>query len=229
MATLNAPTLVGLISTVRSFLNEPDPNNSFWTDAELTSYINNGIRRFFQEMVLIDEGHFTTMVSLDLVAGTESVALPSDCMRVKNVWKKVTNGFMPLLYKNLIDEGYATIDVTNPNAYQPSYSFRGNNLIFHPTPNFSETGGLQLEYIQFPTSLLYGGDTMTSHIAPVFNEVVEKYAVYQAKLKESIRNNTSVPSVITSALSDVVSQFKTVVQFRSASRPFTEPFDPENG
>src|SRR5687768_2519285 len=100
MATLSSPTLQNLITSIRSFLNQRNPNNSFWTDEELTAYLNEGVRMYFVEVVQNDEGYFTTQSDLNITADAETVALPSDCFQVKALYKKVTDGYEILPYRN---------------------------------------------------------------------------------------------------------------------------------
>lgn len=229
MSLLLSPTLQALITETRILLNQRDPNNSFWGDAELTNYINEGIRLYFTECVLNNEGYFTTMADLDIVTDTETVSLPVDCFQVKNVWKKVTNGYSILPYRNSLTEGYTTIGGSSSESYFPCYYFRGNSLVLHPVPNFSETGGLRIEYIQFPDQMIYGGDTMTAQVSPIFKQLIIMYAVYKSKLKESFVNGGDLHSVPAQHLGELYQTFKEVITKRSKNPTFVVPYNPESG
>ncbi len=227
MALLASPTAQDLISSVRVLLNQPNPLNSFWSDEELIRYLNEAVRIYFAEMSMINEGQFSKQVDLDIVTDTDTVALPSDFFSIKNVFKKVTNGYIMLPYRNNVTEGYSTQGGTSGNNYLPYYSFRVNSLLLRPVPNFSETGGLRVEYIAFPDMLVYGGDALTSGISPVFRQVIEMYAVYKAKLRESMTNGVAMHKVAEDSLNQIYTQFKAAITPRSHNPTFVVPFSPE--
>lgn len=226
MATLSSDTLQQLITNVRDMLGEPNPTNSYWTDEELTRYLNEGIKLYFNEVIQLDQGHFTTTTTLNITANTETIALPSDCVSVVNLYKKVQDEYVLLPYRPNRTQGYSTKGGNTSTTYLPSYYFRGNNIVLRDTPEFSETAGLLLEYVQFPTIMLYGGDTLTSQVAPIFTQVVEMYGVYKAKLKESMRNGSGVHQVAESNLGTLLTQFKDAVADRARYPKSVEPFDP---
>lgn len=227
MGTLAAPSLQNLLTNVRNNLNQPNPLNTFWTDAELSEYINEGIRIYFQEVFQNNEGHFTAVTDLDITANTETIALPSDFFAIRTVYKKVSNGYEALAYRNTVQESYSTQGGTSSNSYMPYYYFRGNSLVLRPTPNFSETAGIRIEYIQLPATLIDGGDVMTAQISPLFKQVIESYAVYRAKQKESNVTGVNVTQIPGEHLAGVIKLFRDSVQTRSKGPTFTTPFNPE--
>jgi len=229
MATLTSPSLGKLITNVRNMLNQPNPSNSFWSDAELTEYLNEGCRIYFAEVTKNDEGLFTTTTDLDIALNTQTVALPSDAFVVKAIWKKVPNGYEILDYRNNLTESYTTQGGTSSTAYFPSYSFRGNNLVLLPTPNFAETSGLKLEYLQFPDVMVDAADTLTNQISPIFKQLIEAYAVFKAKMKESLVNNVDLTAIPKAQVGDLYGLFKDTIANRSKNPTFIRPFNPELG
>src|SRR6185312_13887116 len=144
MATLKSPTLGKLICNVRNLLGQPNAANSAWSDLELTEYINEGVRLYFAEVVKNSEGYFTTTTTLDVTSDTETVALPTDCFEVKALYIQRSNGWEILEYSNDITNGFLTnTGASGNNTYSPIYYFMGNNLVLHPTPNFTQTGVLR--------------------------------------------------------------------------------------
>lgn len=228
MATLSAPTLQQLLSSVRTMLNQPKESNSFWKDAELTEYLNEGVRLYFLECVLVNEGYFTTQTDLNITTNTETVALPSDCFQVKNLYKKVTNGYALLPYINNVTDGYSTLGGSSGDSYLPGYYFRGNSIVLHPVPNFSETSGLRIEYIQFPDQMVWGGDSMTTQVSPIFKQLIQMYAVYKAKLRESLVNGVNTYGIAKENLAELYGTFKDTISRRSRNPVYTVPFNPEN-
>lgn len=227
MATLSSPTLTECLSTVRSFLNQTDSSNSFWTDAELTSYLNEAIRIYFTEVVTHREGEFTTTTDLDITANTQTVALPTDFFRLRCLWKKVTDGFAIMPYNNRADANYSTQGGTSSDLYTTPYYLRGNSIVLREIPNFSETAGLKLEYVQFPETMVTGGDYLTAQVSPVFKQLIEMYAVYKAKVKESTNSGMAVQVAAEQNLAAIYKQFKDCLQPRSLYPTYVQPFNPE--
>ncbi len=230
---LPQPTLQTLISDVRVLLSSRDPQNSFWSDQELTTYLNDAINVYFVEAVHADEGYFTVQTGgsipdLTITANTETIALPSDCYQVKNVWRQSTNAWIIVPYANSVTESYSTQGTTDGNAYSPVYTFQGNNLVFRPTPQFTMSGYIRLEYLQFPDTMVYGGDVMTSMVSPIFKQLIVMYACYKAKLRESMVNGVIVHQVPESCLTGLYKQFKESLPQRSKNPTAVVAFNPEN-
>lgn len=225
---LSPPTLGKVLSNVRSMLNQPNASNSNWSDAQLTLWINQGVQRYFGEVVQNVEGHWTKVALLDTVSGQETVDLPSDFFEIKNLWKVVSDGAVILPYQNSISDSYSTISgETGGDTYFPSYYFRENKIVLHPLPQTSETGALRIEYIYFPETMLNAGDTMTANVAPIFAELVEMYAVYKAKVQQSLVNGSDMSVLAKSNLSDLYQQFVKLIKNRSKFPTFIKPFSPE--
>lgn len=229
MATLSAPTIDDLIQDVRTMLGQPNSTNSTWTDEELTTYLNQGVRRYFTEVVQNMEGAFTTTTTLDCVSGVETIALPADFFKIKNLYVKVTQGYAILNYRNSLNRSYTTTGDTSAENFRPDYFLRGTDLVFHPVPNFTSTGGAYLlEYVQFPETMISGGDSLTTQVSPVFKDLIEMYAVYKAKLRESMTSGTDTASGALSNLNDLFTSFKEIVTSVSANPTYVQPWNPED-
>lgn len=227
MATLSAPTIEDLITNVRNMLNQPSATNSFWTDEELAVYLNEAVRRYFAEVVLHSEGQFTALTDLDITANANTVALPTDCFKIKQLWRKVSDGYEPLHYRNNLTEGMSTSGSSGGSNYRPDYYLRGNSLVLSQMPGFSETDGLRLEYVQFPETLVTGGDSLTAQVSPVFKDLIEAYAVYKAKMKESLVSGTNTTPLALQNLNDLFTAFKEAIAGRSDGPTAIKPFNPE--
>lgn len=229
MTMLKSPTLGKLIFNVRNLLGQPNPINSNWSDTELTEYLNEGIRMYFAQVVKNSEGYFMPAPALlDIVANNEEVALPVDCFEVKALYIQRNQGWEILEYRNDVTNGFlSNVGTSGNNTYSPMYYFRGNNLVLHPTPNFSSAQTLRLDYIGFPDQMINGGDTMTNQISPVFKQLVEMYAVYKAKLKQSMVNGTDLTVIPKANLAEIMAIFKDAINKRSNYPEFVQPFNPE--
>lgn len=228
MATLTSPTLQQLLTSTRTMLNQPKEANSFWKDVELTEYLNEAVRVYFTECVMADEGYFTTQSDLNIAADTETVALPSDCFQVKNLYKAVSGGYVLLNYNNSLTESYTSTGNTVGDSYIPTYHFRGNSLVLRPTPNGAQTSGLRLTYLQFPDQMVWGGDSLTAQVSPIFKQLIIMYAVYKAKLRESLVNGIDTYGVAQQHVAELYKLFKDALARRSKNPTFTLPFNPES-
>lgn len=225
---LTSPTLGRILTNVRSMLNQPNASNSTWSDAQLTLWINQGVQRYFGEVVQNVEGHWTKTTTLNIVSGTETIALPSDFFEIKGLWKVTSNGRVALPYLNNLSGDVATVDGgSGTDTYFPAYSFIENSIKLNPVPNYSETGGLWLEYIYFPETMLNAGDTLSANVAPIFSELVEMYAVYKAKVQESLVNGSDMSALAKSNLADLYAQFTNLIKNRSKFPQFIKPWSPE--
>ncbi len=226
---LAPPTAGKLISTVRDMLNQPNAANSFWRDDEILSYINEGIRVYFAEVVQNMEGQWTKSVSASLVSGVELVPLPPDCYEVKAVYKAVSDGFVVLPYLNAISNSYSTINgESGSESYFPSYYFRENNLVLRAPPQYNEVNGLQIEYVYFPDALVNPADTLSPNLVPLFKQVVEMYAVYKAKVKQSLVTGVDTSALAKSNLNELYKQFVDSIKNRSKYPVFIKPWSAES-
>lgn len=215
MATLTQPSLDRLILEVRTMLGQLSAKNSFWTDQELTMYLNDSIRVYYQEVEERAEGQFDKVANLDIVSGVETVDLPDDCYEVKALYKVYSDRNEILEYANNLTFGYRTQTSDSSDSYNPSYYFRVNSLVLRPLPNFSETDGLLLEYTAFPETLIWGGDTLTESVSPTFKEMIVLYAVYKAKVRESLTTGNNTYVAVKMMLDECYIKFKDSVGYRS--------------
>lgn len=241
MSILTSPDANQLISNVRSMLNQPDANNSFWTDDELLQYLNDAIKRYFTIVIEYGQGQFTTTGRLSITGGTETVALPDGSsvydaiatstllppfFMIKSVAKAVGNGYEMLEYQNNLTAGWST-NASSGTGYMPYYYLRGNSLVLRPSPAASETGSLLVEYVYFPYILLNGGDSLHADIAPTFQELIEMFAVYKAKLKESLVTGANTYSGAVDHVTMLTQQLRDIMSKRSMGPTFVQQWNPE--
>lgn len=228
MGTLVSPTTGNLLKNTRMMLGQPDPSNSNWSDDALLTWLNEAVRVYFAEVTVGNEGQFTAVSDLDLVANQDTVTLPSDFFEVRVLYRKVTSGYQALPYVNSVSGGYMTTNSGTGNNYMPSYYFRNNLIVLRDPPGFAETGGLRLEYIQFPDTLVNGGDRLSTSISPIFKQVIEMYAVKKAKTQQSLVTGGDVGlSQITAHFNELYAQFKEIIRGRSKYPQFIQPYNPE--
>lgn len=230
MAALTSPIVDDLLTNVRNMLGQPQNTNSAWTDEELTAYLNEAVRRYFSEVVTVAEGQFAAQVDLDVVSGVDTITLPSDFFKALIVYIARPGGaYEALSYRNNLTEGYSTTQATSSSgSYTPWYYFRGNSIVLRDTPQFTQTAAIRLEYIQFPTTLVSGGDSMSAQVLPVFRDLIEMYAVYKAKLRESLANGVNTYAPAKDNLNDLYLAFKESIVQRALNPVYISAFNPEN-
>lgn len=228
MATLTQPTLNKLITEIRIQLNQRDPDNSYWADDELTLYINDATRFYFQMLNEYAEGQFDTSTTLDLVSGTETVSLPSDFFEIKSIYYHSGDDRIVMRYANNINESYS-VQNTGTGDFIPSYYFRGNSIVLRPIPNSDKSPGLTLEYTRFPEEVIWGTDSLPSGISAPFKEMIVTYAIYKAKVKESASLGVNTYQGYLNHLDILTKQFKETATMRSKYPQFVKPFIPEGG
>jgi len=234
MALLKAPTLGKLLINVRNLLGQPNPTNSTWTDFELTEYLNEGVRMYFAEVVKNSEGWFTVVTFLDYTANVETIALPVDFFECKAMYIQRNTGWEILEYRNNISSGFlSNVGTGGTNTYSPYYYFQGNNVVIHPVPNQSSSGGaIRLDYVQFPDQMVNAGDTaggtsLLNQVSPVFKQLLEAYAVNVAKVKQSMVNGTDLTAISSKRLGEIYAAFKIAINKRSDYPEYIIPFNPE--
>ena len=75
--------------------------------------------------------------------------------------------------------------------------------------------------------MINGGDTLTNQISPVFRDLIIMFAVYKAKLQESLTTGGSTHVNAKQELAELYTQFRDAIFLRSKSPQHTIPFNPE--
>lgn len=215
-----------MLQNVRAMLRQPNSANSNWSDEELLVHINAAVLRYFARLTLVNEGHFTITDTLDLVSGEDEIALPTGFFKVKNLWRKQGSEWVVLDYRNNVGLDLSTAGEGGGQGFLPDYEFRGNVLVLRQAPSFSEVDGLKVEFIKFPDTLLDGSDQLTAHISPVFKECVETYAIYKAKLAESLVSGVATFGPIKGHLNELEDDFDKLNVSRSKGHTYIQPFNP---
>lgn len=227
MAQVIVPTLEKLVREARVLLGQPKAENSRYTDAEITQYGNDAVQQIFLTVNEAGEGQFDKSTTLNIVNAVETVALPTDCFAVKALFKLQGTVWRRLEYRNNIMMDYdVSANNSGSTTYEPYYYFRGNNLVLRPTPGFSETGSLTIEYTAFPTVLVYGGDTMDTGISPLFRELIVMYMVSKCKLKDDLAGGGNTRGPANEHLADLYKNFKHQLMERSKAPQYITSFEP---
>lgn len=227
MATLVAPSLERLVRDARILLNQPKPENSRFSDAELIGYANDALQQIFLTVNEAGEGQFDKTANLNITGGTETIPLPVDCFSVKAVFKLQGTIARRLEYhQNIVNDYDTNLSSNGSSSYEPYYYFRGNNLVLRPIPGTSETSGLIIEYTAYPQVLVYGSDNLDSGMSPLFKELIVMYIVSKAKLKDDLSGSGNGYELASNHRNDLFKQFRHQLMERSKAPQYINTFEP---
>jgi len=174
------PTLSNYITDTRRLLH--DVNGNFWTDAELTSYINEG-----RANTVRDSGCKRVLQSYTLTVGLETIpfsALPQstntiDIININLYWG---DSRWPLYYMAWTDFNAQLRFWQNYNGRPIGFSMYGIKTIFiGPKPDQAYV--IELDTVVLPTDMVAGADVETDIPTP-FTEAVPYFAAHKAKFQE---------------------------------------------
>ncbi len=143
-------TLTELIAAVRSILDEAGSSDLFWTDAEITVWLNEASLRLAAELEDLEDTD-----TQNIVATTASYALSSDFLRLDQA---IYNGvyLKPISRAELKQYGGMGSPTTSQPG-TPEYCYiRAGYLWLFPVPSASITSGLVLWYYKKPAALSAG-------------------------------------------------------------------------
>ena len=175
-------TLSGYITEVRRLLH--DATGVFWTDAELTDYINDARNRIVRDTgclrYLAPSSVTTNVETLDL----SSLSLPAyadsilDVLNINLFWG---NTRIPLRYLSWTEFNAQLRFWQNYTGRPIAFSMYGMTTIyFGPSPDQVYT--IELDTVVLPAQLISNSQTET--IPAPYTSPIKFYAAYLAKYKE---------------------------------------------
>jgi len=212
----------GTIRTnARYKLNETSAK--FWTDAELNSYINEGNRYYWSLLILAQDPLTIKETNLTITSGTESIALPSDFIKIRLIERAFDSYDIPLKYKERYDTANGTSTSSAGNTYLPSYRVMGSNLILEPTPQSTLTNGLVFTYFYQTADL--DDDTDSPEFNAHHHDILVDFCCVRAKEKEELigGGGTGINS-FKEELSRKEQIFKEMVETVTLQRRFVQPW-----
>jgi hypothetical protein len=173
-------TLAELITDLRKRLDDAiegdDDSTSFWTNEELTTWLNEANLRLAQMLEDIE-----AIDTQDIVGEQANYDLPSDFLRMV----RVTYNSLPL---NPIDfmrlaQYESEGSPTTAESGTPGYWYIWNNDVYiYPVPAAALAGGLKLYYYKTPATL-ENDDDIPDH-APQYHHLLPLYVCHLAFEKD---------------------------------------------
>lgn len=163
-----ATSVSTLIASVRRHLNETTA--SFWTDAELLQYLQEGAADLWKALVGVNEDHFLTLSSsASLPANVNTLSsVPSDCFRIKTIEPTTLSSYVNTFFRPA-DWGSPeflrarSLDACDPQGQVFYYDLIGagapaGTVSIYVAPKSSSTVGLTLSYVQTIGTLTTGSN-----------------------------------------------------------------------
>lgn len=139
--------IIDMIATVRQYAHEL--NENFVTDYHIVNFINRAQREAQKRLVKRYEENFHTSASYDIVASTESYAIPSDCIenRIQSIEIHHNNQIyyparLPLTKRERVNS------LADTSTIPDYYIINGNYIDLFPIPSTSISSGLKIYYTQ---------------------------------------------------------------------------------
>lgn len=202
-----------------------ESEESYWTDAELTDYINEAYYYYWEWLLNARDNRSLKSTTLDIVAGTAEIALPSDFVVARLVEKVEDNSTYPIKWFERFDEPNYTAGVSYSNYY-PDFTIRfvGSNVVLEPTPNTSQTGGIKLTYYFHPTELSDDTDIPDAGFSPLYHSLLPFKAAVYAKTKEEAYGGGAPVGSWEYICQQKEQQFKASIEMPSVQRVCARPF-----
>lgn len=202
-----------------------ETTEGYWSDDELNDYINEAYYYYWQWLLNARDNRALKSTTLNIVAGTAEIALPSDFIAARLVEKVEDNATYPIEWFERFDESNYTSGVTYSSHY-PNFTVRfvGSNLVLEPTPNTSETGGIKLTYYYYPTELTDDDHSPDAGFSPLYHDILPFKASTYAKTKEESYGGGAPVGSWEFLCQQKEQQFKASIELPSVQRTYASPF-----
>lgn len=176
-------TLTQGLAQIRSLIDEPNPQ--FWSNAELTNWINQGCENFAQRTRTL-----RVKETVAVVANTQNYTAPADQYAIYRVEFQPTSTGQVFIYPldfmgyNESDQAWGVYQ-TFPAAWPQIFTLWGNpptlTIRLFPVPN--QAGSLFVFGYREPVAVVNGGDVVD--VLQGYEEAIWEYAAYKAKRKDN--------------------------------------------
>lgn len=159
-----------ILEAVR-YITKTTSTDNTGTEIALMRSLNDYYMRQVQIFVNTNEDKFGVRASTNINVGNnqEAYALPSDCIRLKDLEVNYTGSpseWYKARYQDVSQVESFAMSSTNINNYystsNPYYDVFGDSILLRPIPTTSVSGGLFLWYIQRPSLLSTLSSTITT-------------------------------------------------------------------
>lgn len=174
-------TLSAIKSKIRTETEMED--TSYLTEAELTNYINDGIREAQRRILNLNEDYFLANTSIALVAGQDTLSLPADIFANKIRRLYYVNGSEYYKINRILDLD-KTLYISSNDDYSyvlTNTSTGGVKIKIYPASRETSASNVTIWYIRDAKVLSSASDQCD---IPEFESLVEWYAKVKCYEKE---------------------------------------------
>lgn len=184
-------TLIEVIDGARSLANEeldssrtfPDNTSTFWKDSTLVTYFNMVQHEVEQEIVQTFEDYFLTQTNLSIVSGCADYTLPTRFMKARRLEDFRQTEPLEIYPSTLNERNIEWNPLTRERStdFIGGYYLRGNQIVLHDTPTFTNASAIRMFYIRALGDLSAGSETSD---IPVEHHRILVWGVYKHMLTQ---------------------------------------------
>lgn len=152
-------------------------------DNDIIRYINDAQR----EIVMHNEAVLETTTTVNIVAGQNIYAFPTDLLVLRSLRVQLTSsaGYQYIKYYNLSEFDKVIYswdggDFKDKNVL--IYTLYGREIFLYPTPNVSITDGLKLLYSTYPTDVALTTDELSVPLE--YHNAVLRFCLHRATMQD---------------------------------------------
>lgn len=157
-------TRLALQTEIYGILQKEATAYGLFTPAKVNAAIQDALDYISSKMMRVGTAWLTKRAYANIVANTQSIALPTDLALINFVKKKVSSAeYQPITF----DENATQVSSTTPAgglAGLPTYHIVNNALFLEPIPDENITDGILFEYVAFPSALTSDSDNLPTEL-----------------------------------------------------------------
>ena len=198
-------SLTTLLTQTRDYLDEPTASR--WSDAELTRYINAGLRQVQSQIQAANEDYFLRVEVATAAPGSCQLAFPSDIwgnkLRALYYYDNTTTavGTPEKVYPSSLESVYDNLNVSGTPL---GYTIHAGFLRWAPL--LQATGTFRFIYAMKETALVNGPDTI-GQIADEHTDCISLYAGIIARDKVGAPT-TELKSMYTNRMAQIMNDIQ---------------------
>lgn len=214
-----ATTLKNLRDNLRIEIRDPDGLQ--FNDDALDYIINQAYVSAFYRIINVNEDYFESSASLNITANVETVALPTDFLRLKEIFyiPSSTSRIPMIRYRGGITEFSSQTPILQNSCY--AYDFEGSNLLLKPIPSASLTNGILIKYYADCDKLSIDADPIHSEFKDNWASAIVLEAALSCVGQLEIQG-TLVSNTLETRLSSLWSNILKIVSMRSLTAVFNK-------
>jgi hypothetical protein len=158
--------------------------STFVSDAELTTWVNQGFAELYDLVVSAFEDYFTTSTTFTVSSGNTQ-ALPATFYKLRGLDFSINGSYQACRQFNFNERNDSQNDNAwmNNNVSARSYRIMGDNLLLQPT--LAATGDYKLWFVPAPTFLVADSDLIPDSLSKFgWDEYIVLYAAERMLSKE---------------------------------------------